>query len=78
MKTILISALNEQTGTTMPALSVTASPLQTSAQAQSRSSQPRQVDSRQLLGGDHLLVIEHAGNLYYLRMTRNNKLILTK
>ncbi|QIK37458.1 hemin uptake protein HemP [Caldichromatium japonicum] len=36
------------------------------------------IDSRTLLGDGHLLVIEHAGQSYYLRMTRNNKLILTK
>lgn len=36
------------------------------------------IDSQTLLQGSHLLVIEHAGHSYYLRLTRNNKLILTK
>ncbi|WP_232229467.1 hemin uptake protein HemP [Marichromatium purpuratum] len=38
----------------------------------------RSIDSRTLLGGQHLLLIDHAGERYFLRMTRNNKLILTK
>lgn len=36
------------------------------------------IRSRDLLRGGNLLLIEHAGDRYYLRMTRNNKLILTK
>lgn len=36
------------------------------------------VRSRDLLQGHSLILIEHAGGRYYLRMTRNNKLILTK
>ncbi len=36
------------------------------------------IRSRDLLRGGHLILIEHAGDRYYLRMTRNNKLILTK
>lgn len=36
------------------------------------------VRSRDLLQGHNLILIEHAGDCYYLRMTRNNKLILTK
>jgi hemin uptake protein HemP len=36
------------------------------------------VHSRDLLQGNSLVLIEHAGDRYYLRMTRNNKLILTK
>ena len=36
------------------------------------------VRSRDLLRGGRLILIEHAGDRYYLRMTRNNKLILTK
>jgi hemin uptake protein HemP len=36
------------------------------------------VSSRDLLQGQSLILIEHAGDRYYLRMTRNNKLILTK
>jgi len=36
------------------------------------------IDSRQLLGGRNLIEIEHAGQRYQLRVTRENKLILTK
>lgn len=36
------------------------------------------VSSEQLLHGARELVIEHAGQEYHLRLTRNDKLILTK
>ncbi len=36
------------------------------------------IDSRQLLDGKNLIEIEHAGQRYQLRVTRENKLILTK
>lgn len=36
------------------------------------------IRSRDLLRGVNLILIEHGGDRYYLRMTRNNKLILTK
>ena len=36
------------------------------------------VDSGRLLAGGNELVIEHAGQEYRLRLTRNDKLILTK
>jgi len=36
------------------------------------------VSSRELLGGKRRLGIEHNGELYTLRITSNNKLILTK
>lgn len=36
------------------------------------------IRSRDLLQGGNLILIERAGDRYYLRMTRNNKLILTK
>lgn len=42
-----------------------------------RSTPPR-VSSVQLLGGAHEVLIEHAGQEYRLRLTRNDKLILTK
>jgi hemin uptake protein HemP len=42
-----------------------------------RSDLPR-IDSVELLRGNNLLLIDHAGERYVLRMTRNNKLILTK
>jgi hemin uptake protein HemP len=38
----------------------------------------RCVHSRDLLAGGNLIQIEHAGERYFLRQTRNNKLILTK
>ncbi|NEV60857.1 hemin uptake protein HemP [Thiorhodococcus minor] len=39
---------------------------------------PKRIDSKALMAGHNLLMIEHMGSHYYLRMTRNNKLILTK
>ncbi|MEO5627194.1 MAG: hemin uptake protein HemP [Dokdonella sp.] len=36
------------------------------------------IDSRRLMSGANELVIEHAGQEYRLRLTRNDKLILTK
>jgi len=39
---------------------------------------PRTVSSTELLGDDGLLGIEHEGELYILRRTRNGRLILTK
>jgi hemin uptake protein HemP len=39
---------------------------------------PRRVNSAQLLVGSDRLLIEHRGELYTLRQTRNGKLILTK
>jgi len=38
----------------------------------------RRVSSQALLKGDRELVIQHHGNEYHLRLTRNDKLILTK
>jgi hemin uptake protein HemP len=38
----------------------------------------RQLASRDLLGGGHELHIEHNGEIYTLRQTRQGKLILTK
>lgn len=40
--------------------------------------QRRRVDSEQLLQGAAAVEIDHAGQLYLLRVTRENKLILTK
>ena len=42
-----------------------------------RPATPR-IDSRRLMAGESELVIEHAGQEYRLRLTRNDKLILTK
>jgi hemin uptake protein HemP len=43
-----------------------------------RHAAPRRIPSGQLLSGGNELVIEHAGQEYRLRLTRNDKLILTK
>lgn len=40
-------------------------------------SRPR-LDSRDILGGNSAVEIDHAGQRYLLRVTRENKLILTK
>jgi len=39
---------------------------------------PRAITSQSLLDGARELVIEHQGHEYHLRLTRNDKLILTK
>lgn len=38
----------------------------------------RTLSARSLLGSGRLLRIEHEGEIYTLRLTRNNRLILTK
>jgi hemin uptake protein HemP len=38
----------------------------------------RAVQSASLFGSRRELLIEHAGSLYHLRITQNNRLILTK
>jgi len=38
----------------------------------------RRVSSQSLLKGERELVIQHQGSEYHLRLTRNDKLILTK
>lgn len=38
----------------------------------------RRISSQSLLEGGRELVIQHQGNEYHLRLTRNDKLILTK
>jgi len=38
----------------------------------------RRVSSQSLLDGERELVIQHQGSEYHLRLTRNDKLILTK
>ncbi len=38
----------------------------------------RHISSQSLLAGERELVIQHQGNEYHLRLTRNDKLILTK
>lgn len=39
---------------------------------------PRVIDSSELLAGQHEIWIQHAGEIYRLRLTRNGKLILQK
>lgn len=39
---------------------------------------PETLDSRQLFRGGNTVQIAHAGQCYQLRLTRENKLILTK
>ena len=39
---------------------------------------PVRIDSRQLLGDQREIEIEHEGSLYRLRLTHSGKLILTK
>ncbi len=39
---------------------------------------PARVDSRQLFEGQRELIIQHQGEEYRLRITRHDKLILTK
>jgi hemin uptake protein HemP len=43
-----------------------------------RAGSTRRIASQRLLEGSRELVIEHQGNEYHLRLTRNDKLILTK
>lgn len=38
----------------------------------------RRISSQALLHGERELVIQHQGSEYHLRLTRNDKLILTK
>ena len=45
--------------------------------AENLSPRPR-IDSKELMRGNSALEIEHAGQRYLLRVTRENKLILTK
>lgn len=45
--------------------------------ATSPDSRPR-LDSREILRGSSAVEIDHAGQRYLLRVTRENKLILTK
>ncbi|HET6554949.1 MAG TPA: hemin uptake protein HemP [Dyella sp.] len=48
------------------------------APAPSTEAPARRVSSQSLLNGERELVIQHQGNEYHLRLTRNDKLILTK
>jgi len=50
----------------------------TTSPSDSRPRGTRIVPIRQLLGQERCLQLEHAGEIYLLRITRNDKLILTK
>ncbi|WP_440225026.1 hemin uptake protein HemP [Dokdonella sp. MW10] len=54
------------------------SPSLASAVSAARVAPAKRIDSHRLLSGGRELVIEHAGQEYRLRLTRNDKLILTK
>lgn len=54
------------------------SPVVASAANSQRIAKAPHIDSHRLLSGGRELVIEHAGQEYRLRLTRNDKLILTK
>lgn len=45
---------------------------------QSQKKEKRRLKSTELLGNQTELLIEHDGSCYCLRLTRQNKLILTK
>jgi hemin uptake protein HemP len=60
-----------------PSLTLVPARLQADA-APARVDATRRIASQRLLEGSRELVIEHQGNEYHLRLTRNDKLILTK
>jgi hemin uptake protein HemP len=49
-----------------------------STQGEPSTGTARQVSARELLGSARTLQIEHNGEIYTLRLTRNDRLILTK
>jgi hemin uptake protein HemP len=49
-----------------------------STQAEPPIGSVRRVSARELLGSARTLQIEHNGEVYTLRLTRNDRLILTK
>lgn len=68
----------------MPALSLKPSPSARSLRCaattspEKRGAVTRRISSDSLLEGGRELVIQHLGSEYHLRLTRNDKLILTK
>ncbi len=48
------------------------------AAVQPRAKTPRTISSRELLGGDKLVIIRHEQEDYRLQVTATGKLILTK
>ncbi|OOG36424.1 hemin transporter HemP [Rhodanobacter sp. C05] len=63
-----------------PVLSLTQPPVapHRPASMSTAATATRQVSSMSLLAGARELVIQHRGSEYHLRLTRNDKLILTK
>lgn len=53
-------------------------PRSNSASTSSPSNGTHRIESQRLLAGGRELVIDHAGRQYRLRLTRNDKLILTR
>ena len=53
-------------------------PSASSADRANAPARPARISSGNLFAGHRELVIEHAGQEYHLRLTRNDKLILTK
>lgn len=62
----------------MPSAPSTNRHLQSQTQTRFPLDQIPRIASHSLLEGGNLVMIDHAGISYFLRMTRNNKLILTK
>jgi hemin uptake protein HemP len=65
----------------LPVLSLSKPPLSRSVRLASSTSAvaaTRHISSQSLLDGARELVIQHQGSEYHLRLTRNDKLILTK
>lgn len=71
------SVLSLPHGTDAPAPSFRLLSLKTPASL-AGASLARRVSSQALLKGGRELVIQHQGSEYHLRLTRNDKLILTK
>ncbi len=59
-----------------PARSLRLLSLKPAAAADARAT--RRISSQLLLNGERELLIQHQGSEYHLRLTRNDKLILTK
>lgn len=70
------SVLSLPQGAELPARSFRLLSLKTPASLD--PGETRRVSSQSLLKGERELVIQHQGNEYHLRLTRNDKLILTK
>lgn len=64
--------------TTLPRTPLRPTPHVPAAAGEPLSVAPTVIDSRQLFQGGNTVQIAHAGQCYQLRLTRENKLILTK